>query len=58
MQPAIQLIGLALILLAAIDIFLTVPYARSGVGLLSPHINSTVWRMIRLLARLLQQQCA
>lgn len=40
--------GTALILLAIADIFLTVLYARSGTGIVSPRIHQHVWRaMVR-----------
>lgn len=47
----IQLAGGGLILLAISDIFLTVLYARSGVGLVSPRIHQHLWRAMVRLAR-------
>ena len=44
------LAGAALILLWAADVFLTVLYARSGTGLLSPRLNRFVWWLFRTLA--------
>lgn len=46
----IQLLGIALILLALADVFLMVLYARSGVGLVTPRLNRTTWRLMRRIA--------
>ncbi|GAB6058901.1 potassium channel family protein [Desulfonatronum parangueonense] len=40
-------LGALLVLCAAVDVFLTVLYARSGVGLLSPGVNRCVWYLFR-----------
>ncbi|MDP8993707.1 MAG: potassium channel family protein [Pseudomonadota bacterium] len=42
-----QLAGAGLILLALLDVFLTVLYARSGAGLITPRLNRLTWRLIR-----------
>lgn len=39
--------GLILVLAALVDVFLTVLYARSGVGLVSHRLNKSVWRLAR-----------
>ncbi len=49
----IQSAGTVLVLAAFMDTFLTVLYARSGKGLLSPYINRAVWWMFQGAARLL-----
>lgn len=46
----VQLLGIALILLALVDVFLMVLYARSGVGLITPRLNRTTWRLMRRIA--------
>ncbi|WP_424138226.1 potassium channel family protein [Roseomonas chloroacetimidivorans] len=48
----IQAAGLALVALALADIFLTVLYARSGVGLLTLRLNRGTWRLFRWVAGL------
>ncbi|MBX9701976.1 MAG: two pore domain potassium channel family protein [Acetobacteraceae bacterium] len=48
----IQAAGLALVGLALADIFLTVLYARGGVGLLTPRLNRGTWRLFRWVASL------
>lgn len=47
-----QSVGAALMLLFLADIFLTVLYARAGMGLLAPHWNRAVWASMRATARL------
>lgn len=49
----IQAAGLALVALALADIFLTVLYARGGVGLLTPRLNRGTWQLFRRVAGLL-----
>lgn len=46
----LQLAGWCLVLLAIADLYLTVLYARSDVGLLSPKLNRYVWGGFRQLA--------
>jgi len=46
-----QLLGAGLVLLSLLDIFLTVLYARSGVGLLSPKFHRLTWSAFRALSR-------
>ena len=45
-----QAVGLTLVLASLIDIFLTVLYARSGVGLLSPRLSRGYWGVFRRIA--------
>jgi len=52
MDLIIQITGAAIVLVAAIDLFLTILYARSGTGLLSPLLNRATWRLFRGAARL------
>lgn len=47
-----QIVGAVLMLLFLADIFLTVLYARAGTGLLAPHWNRLVWRLISGVSRL------
>lgn len=47
MDWIVQAMGLMLVLVTLIDIFLTVLYARTGVGLLTPRLNRGVWRLFR-----------
>lgn len=42
-----QVLGAALMLLFLADVFLTVLYARAGTGLLAPHWNRAIWRLLR-----------
>jgi biotin operon repressor len=42
-----QVCGAFVVLLFLADIFLTVLYARAGTGLLAPHLNRTVWGLLR-----------
>lgn len=46
----LPLAGAALCLLALADVFLTVLYARSGTGLLSPLLQKAVWNLFRVVA--------
>lgn len=46
----VQVVGVGLVLLALIDIFLTVLYPRSHVGVLSAPFSRRVWRLFRLAA--------
>lgn len=39
--------GSIMVLVAGIDVFLTVLYARSGTGLLSPRANQLIWYLFR-----------
>ena len=52
MSLAVQLVGAGLLLLALGDVFLTVLYARSGTGLISPLLQKIVWRFFKVLASL------
>ncbi|SDB08132.1 Ion channel [Desulfonatronum thiosulfatophilum] len=47
MDWIIYTLGALLVLCAAVDVFLTVLYARSGIGLLSPGVNRSVWFLFR-----------
>lgn len=47
-----QLIGVGLVLLAIIDIFMTVLYPRSGKGWLSVPLSQAIWMLFRRLANL------
>lgn len=46
-----QTLGSLLVLAALLDVFLTVIYARSGTGLLSPYINRAVWWFFRTMGK-------
>ena len=46
----IQIAGAALVLLALVDVFLTVLYARSGAGFITPRLNRMSWRLMRWMA--------
>lgn len=46
----VQLVGAALVLLALVDVFMTVLYARSGTGLLTPHLNKAMWFALKAAA--------
>lgn len=50
MDWLIQAAGAALMLLALVDVFLTVLYARSGAGLITPRLNRLSWRLMRAAA--------
>ena len=50
MDLLIQLAGAALMLLALIDVFLTVLYARNGAGLITPRLNRITWQAMLKLA--------
>jgi hypothetical protein len=43
--------GSIMVLVAGVDVFLTVLYARSGTGLLSPRTNRLIWYLFRQSAR-------
>src|SRR5438105_3241515 len=45
----VQWLGAALVLVALIDVFLTVLYARSGVGLISRWLIPGTWKIFRAL---------
>lgn len=47
-----QIAGAGLMLLFLADIFLTVLYARAGTGLLAPHWNRLVWRVVKAISGL------
>lgn len=47
-----QVVGVGLVLLALIDIFLTVLYPRSHVGVLSAPFSRRVWRLFQLAANI------
>ena len=47
MALALQLVGAGLVLVALVDIFLAVLYARSGASLLSDRLNKVAWRLFR-----------
>ncbi len=49
----LKLAGLLLVLTGVVDVFLTVLYARSGAGLLSPFLNAGMWRFSRRVSFLL-----
>ena len=49
----LQLAGGSLVAAAAADVFLTVLYARGGVGLISPFLSRGLWRLFRSVAQLL-----
>ena len=42
-----QVAGLCLLILILVDIFVTVLYARAGSGLIAPHVERGLWRLIR-----------
>jgi hypothetical protein len=42
-----QVAGLCLLTLILADIFVTVLYARAGTGLIAPHVERLLWRLIR-----------
>ena len=42
-----QLAGLCLVALILLDIFVTVLYARAGTGIIAPHAERLLWRLIR-----------
>jgi hypothetical protein len=42
-----QVAGLSLLTLMLLDIFVTVLYARAGSGLIAPHVERLLWRVIR-----------
>jgi hypothetical protein len=46
-----QVVGVGLVLLALVDIYLTVLYARSGKGVLSVQLSKRVWQLFRIAAR-------
>jgi hypothetical protein len=50
MDALIQIAGGTLILLALADVFLTVLYARSGAGFITPKLNRMTWRLLRRVA--------
>jgi hypothetical protein len=50
MDWLIQAAGAALVLLWAADVFLTVLYARSGTGIVSPKLHRWSWMLFRALA--------
>lgn len=43
----VQGLGVGLVLVALIDVFLTVLHARNGLGLLSPWFNKGIWQLFR-----------
>lgn len=47
-----QIAGAGLMALFLADVFLTVLYARAGTGLLAPHWNRLVWRLLKGLSAL------
>ena len=47
-----QILGAVVTMLALLDIFLTILYARAGTALFSPIISRAIWLMFRLLSRL------
>jgi len=52
MQHAVELVaGAAIVLLVIADVFLTVLYARIGVGILSPQVARVTWWLFSRLAR-------
>lgn len=46
----VQLTGAAVVTVALADIFLTVLYARSGAGLITPRLNRLVWALFKAAA--------
>ena len=52
----IQLLGACLIILALLDVFLTVLYARIGTGLFSPRIARGIWRVFKTVCRFFPRQ--
>ena len=42
-----QAAGLGLLTLILLDIFVTVLYARAGSGLIAPHLERGLWRLLR-----------
>lgn len=53
MNLLVQMIGWGLVILALIDIYLTVLRPRAGSGLLSVKISRAIWQLFRLVARIL-----
>jgi hypothetical protein len=47
-----QLAGLFLLTLILLDIFVTVLYARAGTGIIAPHAERGLWRLIRLISKI------
>jgi hypothetical protein len=45
-------VGFFTVLITGIDVFLTILYARSGTGLISPQLNLFMWLIFRQMARL------
>lgn len=43
--------GSLLVIAAAVDIFLTIFYARSGISLFSTYVNKTIWFLFRYVAK-------
>ncbi|MFC4172439.1 potassium channel family protein [Microvirga sp. GCM10011540] len=52
----LPLLGASLVLGAMADVFLTVLYARGGVGLISPSLSSGLWQLFRRAAGLLRHE--
>src|SRR3954454_8810712 len=51
MKSIAPYLGLTLVLLGLLDVYFTVLFSRSGVGLISPHIESWMWRLARSAAK-------
>jgi hypothetical protein len=49
-------IGAIIVFVTGIDVFLTVLYARSGTGLISPLLNLYIWLIFRQIARLFSRR--
>jgi hypothetical protein len=49
-------VGFCTVLFTGIDVFLTVLYARSGTGLISPKLNLYIWLIFRQIARLFSRR--
>jgi hypothetical protein len=51
MKAIAPYLGAALVLLGLLDVYFTVLFSRSGVGLLSPYVQSSLWRLVRAAAK-------
>ena len=50
MNIVLPLAGAVLVVVALVDVFLVVLYARSGGGLLTPHLNHGLWKLFKAIA--------
>jgi hypothetical protein len=49
-------IGTIMVIVGGIDVYLTILYARSGTGLISPRLNLYIWLIFRAIARLFNRR--